>query len=1008
MPPNSPTPEILFQKHIADFLVREHRYTVLEQAEIDPETGWNENGLWSFLQATQGEALRKLEIEYGSDARDQVFRALADALRSHPLWWIIRHGLEVRGTRLNLYFPSPRSPAAAASSRHSENGFAVRPHFYVGTTREEVDLVLFLNGLPIVALELKHEAGSQGWNVHDAVAQFAARDHSHPVFRLPFLYLAADTTEVKMATDPRRPANFRWFNTGLRNEPLTQVPLGEPQREYAVEFLYREVLSPERLLEALEFLLVWVPERHATEDTPHRPAHTLYPRYHQQRMVRKVADAALENFIATGEAGGKYLIEHSAGSGKTLSICWLAERLHSLHQPLTGTKLADMAVILTDRKSLDKNIRDEIDKFAHLADVVGIAKSADELARFLRQNRSIIVTTQQKFGWIRDQIQSDPALRGRRVAYLIDEAHRSQEGRLALAIRLPFRDEPEGRVDPDPDADQPDDPDDESRADAQAEAEIAAAIRANDRNQLFVAFTATPSQATVDLFGAPFDRYTEAEAIQEGYIVDVAGSILSYETLFNLHCPLAKARPDDRTWPAGVVAKALRNVAFQDEELIQYKAEVMLRIFDERVKPMIGGRAKAMIVATSRIAGLRYYEILRDKLRERKADYQVLYAFSDFTHPESNAEIRENTVNGLENGEPIEDRFEGDSYRLMVVANKFQTGFDQPLLAGMFLDKVVVDRNAVQTVSRLNRQYEGKHDVIVVDFTNNAKSILQAFQRYRQGTPFEPGEPTPAALNALYDQIIACGVFEQRDAFAVVELLETGDDAARQGMVAALKTRFEEVLGAGQARRDFVNVLARYVKCYYFLANFFSFTDSLRVFARFAEFVGPQLIKKGAISELMQQIRATGVVRASVKDHGETRAGPKPPRPPKPRPPGPRQPGPTMRQVTVGEMIERLREKYPISDEEALLIREVMDEKSMDESVRQDVRVNLDNQIFLAGPYKMQMNAGIQAAYSDRGRYEDLADPKYSASGGIFDMMAITVIDVVAKECRAGWSGAFQ
>ena len=184
-------------------------------------------------------------------------------------------------------------------------------------------------------------------------------------------------------------------------------------------------------------------------------------------------------------------------------------------------------------------------------------------------------------------------------------------------------------------------------------------------------------------------------------------------------------------------------MAYQDDGLIQYKAEVMLRLFEKDIKSLIGGRAKAMIVATSRVAGLRYFNIIKEKLKERNSDYKVLYAFSDFVHPETNAAISEHAINDLRIGELIEDRFECDDYRLMVVANKFQTGFDQPLLAGMFLDKAVVDRNAVQTVSRLNRCYEGKENVVVVDFTNNARAILKAFAKYRKGTPFEPEEPEP-------------------------------------------------------------------------------------------------------------------------------------------------------------------------------------------------------------------------------------------------------------------------
>ena len=239
----------------------------------------------------------------------------------------------------------------------------------------------------------------------------------------------------------------------------------------------------------------------------------------------------------------------------------------------------------------------------------------------------------------------------------------------------------------------------------------------------------------------------------------MASSIISYKTLYNLHCPIVPKADEEKLYPKGVVAKALQNVAYQDDGLIQYKAEVILRIFEKDVRPLINGRAKAMIVATSRVAGLRYFNIIKEKLKERGADYKVLYAFSDFVQPETNESIREHALNELKDGELIEDRFEGDAYRLMIVANKFQTGFDQPLLAGMFLDKPVVDRNAVQTVSRLNRCHEGKKAVVVVDFTNNATSILKAFAKYRRGTPFEPDAPDRELCVRLRQEILAVGVF---------------------------------------------------------------------------------------------------------------------------------------------------------------------------------------------------------------------------------------------------------
>ncbi|MEI6262757.1 MAG: type I restriction endonuclease, partial [Deltaproteobacteria bacterium] len=574
-------PELTFQQHVADFLVREHKYGVLEQSDItDTEHFIAEDQLWAFLTATQADMLTKLTNAYSTDARDEVFKALHKELEHTPLWMLLRHGLKVRGLGFRLFYPKPRSAESAAAVKHCENRITFRPHLYFGETNQEIDFVFFLNGLPIVALELKHEKNQ---TVHDAVAQFAARDHTCKIFRHPFLYLAADTCDVMAATDPRREQNFRWHNTGLTNESITK-----DGSEYPVEFLYREVLAKDQLLEALSFFLVRVPQRDAEDDMPERPAFTLFPRYHQSRSVRMVANDISAQFAAKGDIGRKYLVNHSAGSGKTLTMCWLADRIHSLFDPGTNEKLVDMVFILTDRKSLDT------------------------------------------------------------------------------------------------------------------------------LNQIIVAFTATPAPATVTLFGESFDTYSEAEAIAEGYIVDVASSIISYKTLYNLNCPVAP-KPDEDIYPKGVVSKALQNVAFQDDGLIQYKAEVMLRIFEKDVMPLIGGRAKAMIVTSSRVAGLRYFQIIKEKLKTRGTAYKALFAFSDFVHPETNAAISEHAVNELKDGELIEQRFESDDYRLMIVASKFQTGFDQPLLAGMFLDKPVVDRNAVQTLSRLNRCFEGKDRVVVVD-----------------------------------------------------------------------------------------------------------------------------------------------------------------------------------------------------------------------------------------------------------------------------------------------------
>ncbi|WP_295430847.1 type I restriction endonuclease [uncultured Thiodictyon sp.] len=326
-------PELTFQQHIADYLVREHRYAVLDQPDItDTEHFIAETELWAFLEATQPDQLKKLADDYGTDAREAVFKALRNELEHRPLWLLFRQGLKVRGLGFHLYYPNPHSAASAGADQYARNRISFRPHFYFGDANQEIDFVVYLNGLPVVALELKHERNE---NVHDAVAQFAKRDHSHRIFRHPFLYLAADTSHVMGATDPRKEDNFRWHNMGLTNTPTDAD-------EYPVEFLYREVLSQEHLLEALSFFLIRVPGREAEDDKPARPAFTIFPRYHQGRLVRRVAQDISAHFAATGDIGKKYLAEHSAGSGKTLSMRWLADRMHSLFKAGTNEKLVDI------------------------------------------------------------------------------------------------------------------------------------------------------------------------------------------------------------------------------------------------------------------------------------------------------------------------------------------------------------------------------------------------------------------------------------------------------------------------------------------------------------------------------------------------------------------------------------------------------------------------------------------------------------------------------------------
>ena len=972
----SKSPELDFQDHIAERLLacfkdEALKYSSLEQSEItDTENFIAEDVLWAFVTASQPEAVKSVEENYGSDTRDEFFKSLRSEIKRRPLWMAMRDGIDVRGVKFWLCFPKPRSSNSATWRGYLENRFSFRHHFYFGDTNKEIDFVIFLNGLPIVTLELKHERNE---NVHNAVSQYAGRDHTKAIFRHPFAYIAADTSDVMLATDPRKEENFRWHNKGLTNTP-------ETEGEYPVEFLWTEVLAPENLLEDIAFFLVRSPEKPADGDEKAKPAFSIYPRWHQSRTVKRISSDITAHFAATGEIGKKYLANHAPGSGKTLTICWLAARLDSLYKPGTDEKLVDTVFIVTAAKSLDKNIKDDIAKFAHLKDRVGLSAKSEDVDDFLHGNlakgiapKSIIVTTQQKLAWILDKLLEDGELKKRRVAFLIDEAHRDQEGKRAADAVRPFT---EGSG--------------ESAGDA--EEENNAIIRAKAGNQMFVAFTATPSQATVDLFGEPFDTYTEAEAIQEGYIVDVASSIVSYKTLYNLHCSYVPKEGDEKEYPKALVAKALKNIAYGDFGIVQYKAEVMLRYFESEVMGLVDGKAKAMIVAPSRPTGLLYYKIIVEKLRQRNAPYKVLYAFSDFVDPETNEQIQETKLNGLAEGEKIEDRFEKPEYRLIIVANKFQTGFNQPLLAGMFIDKPIVDRNAVQTVSRLNRKHPGKDRVVVVDFTNNADAILRAFGKYRKGSPFTPDPPDPEKAKKLYEDILATGVFSKDEVETFASLVESGaPDAVIQYRISALRTLFIARRPDLETRKDYVHLLMRYVKQIDFFRREYSFGKEMLALYVFANVAGRQLIKQGTLTDLMQAMRHTEVVRANVKFVG-VRSGV--PVTLKPSRKGGGIGAPTAK-ITVQQMIDEITRNFKITDEEALFIKEVTDLKLQDPKVKEDVEQNKSDNDYLFGPYRRQVHEQISGIYQEHGRYDEAADEKYTSDGGIFDSMATTIIQIL-------------
>lgn len=992
MPSNK---ETLFQDHICSYLEREHGYQMMDAGSLglDSEHHIAAAPLIHFIQSTQPEAYASLVENYGTDADTEILKKLNEEASKKPLWLLLRHGIDVRGTSLTLYKPAPRSQTSTTAQQHyAANQLHYQKEYrYNPNTGERIDLVIWLNGLPIIVTELKHE--DEGQTVEDAVVDsFLNRNLTNNIYKHPFLYVAASDCQVKVATDPSNEKNFRWFNAQLINQ-------AETDGEYPVEHLYRDAFSKSSICQYLEHFLLFIPAQQTIAADGYitsKPAFTIFPRYHQIRASRIIAQKVKETVNQTQKLGKKYLIDHSAGSGKTLTIAWMADQLDSLYDD-ENNKIFDNIIILTDRKSLDKNVKDDLDHFTHLKSKVHFAKKSSQLADHLIQDRDIIVTTIHKFNYIQNKLTEDTNLRGRKIAFLIDEAHRSQEGRMALTMRQMFTTEGEQT-------------EEEEEAPDTADG-LGEALQSLDiHNQVFVAFTATATQKTIDYFGAAEDIYSEREAIDEGYILDTAQSIISYKTLFHIdkkrHLP---TMPEGQEFPAGTVAKALKQLAFNDLHLIQYKSEVMIKLFLERVQQTVGGKGKAMIVASSRPAGLKYYNTITRILEEKKLPFKTLFAFSDFTDPDTGRDISEDTLNGLSEkhgGKLIEEVFDQDDHRILIVANKFQTGFDQPLLSGMFLDKSVNGVTAIQTVSRLNRKHPDKEqdDILVVDFTNNSEQIFKAFNKHREGSPYQEKEPDPAELIAIYEQIKAQEVFSEeqitRFATAYIEAeqkayqRESEMDALLSNITQEYRAHFETSLSEPEDRKQFIADLKRFSSLYYFIAKFFQLPQELHQFIIFADGLADRLLNRRATSALSLLLKNLQVTKGAVTYMGDKENPFNTPRKPSSRTGGG---GSHEVPLTTIELaLEKIIETHEISDEDAIIIREICEEVAEKETIQTRVIQNKDNATYLK-TYEPTVQQEIKTSYILRELWDKLQDPIYIDQGGIITIMGKSIIDTICE-----------
>ena len=774
--------------------------------------------LSAFLGETQHEAADALALGEDGPTRRQFLSRLQGEITKRGTIDVLRRGIKHGPLNIDLFSstPSPDNPAAA--ERYRANRFSVtrQLRYSRDETQLALDLALFLNGLPIATLELKNNLTKQ--TVDDAAQQYRRdRDPRERLFEFGrcVVHFALDDQQAQFCTHlTGRSSWFLPFNRGW-NDGAGNPPNPEGLK---TDYLWKQILTRDGLADILENYAQVVEIK--DERTGRKSASQIWPRYHQLDVVRKV----LADVAARG-VGERYLIQHSAGSGKSNSIAWLAHQLIGLKH---DTREAfDSIIVVTDRRILDQQIRDTIKQFAQVGATVGHAEHSGDLRQFIAEGKKIIISTVQKFPFILDEIGTEH--RGRRFAIIIDEAHSSQGGQTSAAMSRALS------------ADAADD-----EAEDTFEDQINRLMEAKKLlpNASYFAFTATPKNKTLEIFGTPdpqpdgtvrhlpFHSYTMKQAIQEGFILDV----LRYYTPVASYYKLVKTVEADPEFDTKRARKKLRRYVESHEHAIRLKAEIMVDHFHEQVIALnkVGGLARAMVVTSGIERAIAYHHAISDYLRERKSPYRSIVAFSG-EHEYGGVQVTEASLNGFPSS-LIADRIREDPYRFLVCADKFQTGYDEPLLHTMYVDKILTGVKAVQTLSRLNRAHPKKHDVFVLDFMNDVETIERAFAPYYRTTILAE-ETDPDKLHDLKATLDDAEVYtpEQVDDF-VRFYLGTADRDQLDPILDACVGTYRDLLDEdGQV--EFKGRAKAFVRTYGFLSSILPYTngdwEKLSIFLNF-------------------------------------------------------------------------------------------------------------------------------------------------------------------------------
>lgn len=736
--------EITFEEDI-EFSLLENGYIKGNPSTYDKEKAMDMTTLITFIKETQPKQWSRFEKQCNSDIEKKFYKAVNDAINSYGLIKVLREGFSYRGIKFKIVHFKPESKLNhELIDLYNKNILTCTRQFHYSTdNNNSIDMVLSVNGIPVVALELKDQLTGQ--NVENAKLQYMYdRDHRELCFNFNkriLVYFAVDLYDVYMTTKLEgKNTYFLPFNQGS-NGAGHDGGAGNPKNPhgYATSYLWEKVLQKDSLLEILQkYIHLDIKEQKVIKDNKEKKEikkKIIFPRYHQLDVVTKLVEDVRKN-----GSGKNYLIQHSAGSGKSNSIAWTSYRMANLHDE-NDKNIFKSVIVVTDRKVLDSQLQDTISSFDHrdgLVETIDDKKTSKDLRDAINDGKKIIITTLQKFPVIYEEIDDNT---GKNFAVIVDEAHSSQTGSSALKLKSALADtqdalkeyaEIEGKAE-------------EELLDGEDKLVQELLVHGRHKNLSFFAFTATPKPKTLEMFGEerddgtfhPFHVYSMRQAIEEGFILDVLKNYMTYRNCYKI----AKSTPDNPSLPVSKATKTVRKYKSLHPHNLQQKTAIMVEHFREITKNKIGGRAKSMVVTASRLHAVRYYHEFKRYIEKMGYDdVDILVAFSgvvkdgeiEYKEPDLNMDKEGNHVSEKQ----LPSKFH-DDFNVLIVAEKYQTGFDEPLLHTMFVDKKLNGVKAVQTLSRLNRICKGKTDTFVLDFVNTADEIRDAFLPYYTETSLD-------------------------------------------------------------------------------------------------------------------------------------------------------------------------------------------------------------------------------------------------------------------------------